>query len=727
MASSITQDTKISIDTGDLGTKIDSLKGAITQAINGINTSVGNKQSNFENALTRAVEHSIQVSSTRLNQFFETSVNRASKEVIQYETIINGMLTRIEKSNIVKKSSNHAINFEQQRMDAHSSQSQLIADQKKAFTDFKDALKQVASRLLTVSMMYDKMDQMQDMHNLAQLTHTDVGNVAYFKAMGQLSSKVDPAYLEDLYTKMNGLYGQRNSKEFADNPLLKELSKLKGQEHLVENLKKETNPDRFATMLIQAMAQGNKENADVFAKAIKEQFGDDAAVFTFLTDLRIKLESIETVAKARKDPSNIDPNNISLQADNIAQGMSKNAQPVLKAGFKRSQEQLQKDKTDMASTAQSAPALNAWNNFFEHFMRAHPEISKTIESFGALGSAFDDIIKEIVPIAGGALALRGGITAISTSARVLAPALIAVAPEIALFIAALGAAAAAGYALAYAVDKTYDFFVETPEQKKKREEHEQQHAQDELKANAPYIPTVDQNMNGQRLVYDDSYKEYKYIDPKTGKEAFMGKKLPEVKHAHDELIANEDKVKDIEKQMGVKIVMMPRSRGLFSNSGTIDFVVLDQEGNQLANLGRKLNASEGQIAAQILSSRQYSNTLNNRKKGNLEPILETKNQRESPVFMKQSIKDQPFNSPLSMDISKIKEQVSTSMQLSRQLLNTPNTMQQRFNFYFTLPQTNSGKIEHSFDHNSVVSRKGGGPLSNVDKAFPNLGAKGIPI
>lgn len=54
---------------------------------------------------------------------------------------------------------------------------------------------------MTVSMIYDKTDQMQNMHNLAQFTHINVENVAYFKVMGQLSSKVDLAYLEDTYNK----------------------------------------------------------------------------------------------------------------------------------------------------------------------------------------------------------------------------------------------------------------------------------------------------------------------------------------------------------------------------------------------------------------------------------------------------------------------------------------------------------------------------------------------
>ncbi|MDI2113867.1 macro domain-containing protein [Commensalibacter nepenthis] len=100
MASSTTQDTKISIDTGDLGTKIDSLKSAITQAINGINTSVSGKQSNFENALTRAVEHSIQVSSTKLNQFFEASVSKVNKVYGQESVsvpIFGSGITRIKE------------------------------------------------------------------------------------------------------------------------------------------------------------------------------------------------------------------------------------------------------------------------------------------------------------------------------------------------------------------------------------------------------------------------------------------------------------------------------------------------------------------------------------------------------------------------------------------------------------------------------------------------------
>jgi len=681
------------------------------------------------------------VSSTRLNQFFETSVSKASKEVIQYETIINGMLTRIEKSNIVKESSNHAINFEQQRMDAHSSQSQLIADQKKAFVDFKDALKQVASRLLTVSMMYDKMDQMQNMHNLAQSTHTDVGNVAYFKAMGQLSSKVDPVYLEDLYTKMNGLYGQRNSKEFADNNLLKELSKLKGQEHLIENLRKETDPDRFATMLIQSMAQGNKENAGVFAEAIKKQFGDDAAVFAFLTDLRIKLENIETVAKARKDPSNIDPNNISLQADNIAQGVSKNAQPVLNAGFNRSKEQLQKDKTDMASTAQSAPALNAWNNFFEYVMRAHPEISKTFESIGALGSALDDIVGVAKPIVGGFLAMRVSTmaftlstTSLSSLAEGMSARFAAAIPGIRLVatrLTAFGtillslweAAKTAASTTTDGVNGMYGSIAapraQTPEEAAETKARQEKIKQEDWNRNAPYMSLVNQNMMGQKMVFDSKNNEYQYMDTKTGKIANMGGVgggLDEIKHASDEWEANAKKRKEYEEKTGTKIMMAPKDRGWFHKQGSIEFVAVDADGNQVANFGRKLKIPKSDMVDKTAkwSYKRYP------QQGSLSTVSQAYPPPPMSEAVKSSIKDQSVNQGLSMDMNKIKEQMSTSMQLSRQLLNTPSTMQQRFNFYFTLPQNNSGKLEHSFDNNAPISRRGNGSVVSLDRKFPQI-------
>lgn len=704
----------IKIDTSDLNNTILTFKNAVTDALKGFNSVSDQKTSNFEGALQKVISRSIDISSKRLREFHESSLKTMNGEVLKYEKIINGTLTQIEKSKFVQHIESKGVQFEEQDKKIRNSQNQLITDQKRAFIDFKDALKQISNRLLTVSGMFDKADQLQDRKNYADDINLPFKEFSTLLKMGNVSHGVEEPYMRDAIKNIVKLFYSRHEKDFDQNELIQALSKLPGQEHLVEELKKisDKDPMAFIKLMMQAMSQGAKD--EKVNQGIDNNISTNYGAKMFFKDMGV----------FQTDPSGF---NLYKWALGQATIEDNNLDANLNVSSKNTIKKEEHEVTKTASTAQSAPALNAWNDFWAYVMEKYPDMSKTFLSIGALGSSLDDIIKEIVPIAGGALALRGGMTAISTSARVLAPALIAVAPEIALFIAALGAAAAAGYALAYAVDKTYDFFVETPEQKKKREEHEQQHAQDELKANAPYIPTVDQNMNGQRLVYDDYYKEYKYIDPKTGKEAFMGKKLPEVKHAHDELIANEDKVKDIEKQMGVKIVMMPRSRGLFSNSGTIDFVALDQEGNQLANLGRKLNASEGQIAAQILSSRQYSNTLNNRKKGNLEPILETKNQRESPVFMKQPIKDQSFNSPLSMDISKIKEQVSTSMQLSRQLLNTPNTMQQRFNFYFTLPQTNSGKIEHSFDHNSVVSRKGGSPLSNVDKAFPNFGAKGIPI
>ncbi|CAI3960653.1 hypothetical protein [Commensalibacter communis] len=636
-------------------------------------------------------------------------------EVQKYEKIINETLVKIEKSKFVTETEKKGKEFEEYDKKVRDSQSQLIADQKHAFIDFKDALKQVSNRLLTVSGMFDKADQLQDRQNFADSTGTPFEHLNNFVEMGIISKKADETYLRDAYGKMAGLFKQRGAKEFDQDKLIQALSQQKGQEHLIEELKLAKDMTAFIKLLIQAMAQGknDKKINDLIGKEISSDYGTQAVI----TDAGVLqyLPKAQEVTKQTKDAK----------------------ARVFEVGRNNRAKQEQLGATQAASTAQSAPILNAWNNFFEHFMQQHPEFSKTLLSFGALGSALDDIYGAIKPIVGAALTMRLSMMAFSLSTTSLSGLMSGGLSAIALALTrftAFGSILALLYESAKTAANTTTDGVngmygsiavpraETPEEVAKSKEKIEKDKQQDWERNAPYMSLVNQNMKDQKLVLNKEWNEYQYVNTKTGKVANMGMVgygLDEVKHASDEWQANAQKRQEFQEKTGTKLIMVPKDRGLFHKRGSIEVVAIDANGNQVANFNRKLNMPIQDMINKLPTN--YKHYLNTESRL---PTIDANVVRSSPVFSKTLTKDQPFNQGLSIDMSKIKEQMSTSLQLSKQLLNTPNTMQQRFNFYFTLPQTNSGKIEHSFDHNSVVSRKGGSPISNVDKAFPNFGGKG---
>jgi len=649
-------------------------------------------------------------------------------EVLRYQKIINGTLTNIEKSKFVTQTEKKGTQFEDHDIKLRASQSQLIAEQKKAFVDFKDALKQVSSRLLTVSGMFDKTGQLQDRQNFADSTGLSFEHLNNFIELGIISKKADEVYLRDAYGKMADLFKQRATQDFDKNELIQKLSHQKGQEKLIEELKKATDMTTFIKLLIQAMSQGkdDKNIKDLIKKNITNDYGTNAVLTggpSVLQYLPVAKDITDQVVSVKDS--------------------------VLGVGRNDRSKTEKLGATQIASTAQSAPVLNAWNNFFEHFMRAHPEISKTFLSVGALGSALDDIVDVAKPIISAFLAMRLSTMAFTLStttltslSEMMSVRFAAAIPGIALVATRLTAFGAI-LALLYEAAKTatsnttdgvngmYGSIVapraETSQEANESKKHVEQKKQEDWNKNAPYMPLIEQNMPDQKLVLNKETNEYQYINTKTGKVANMGMiggGLDETKHAYDEWKASEKLRKEYEAKTGNKIIMVPKDRGWFSKYGSINFVAIDADGNKVKNYGRKPKIPKEDMVdlTQKVSHKNLS------QQGSLSTVSQAYPPPSTSETVRSLVKKDPsVNQGLSMDMNKIKEQMSTSMQLSRQLLNTPSTMQQRFNFYFTLPQNSSGRIEHSFDNNSVVSRKGGGSLSSVDKAFPNFGAKGTAI
>jgi len=714
----------IKIDTHKLELIIVAFQNAVTDSLKLLGNASYKNYNNFEGALKQIVKQSINVSSTQLREFHETSLKKMNQEVIKYETIINGHLTRIEHSKlgVQTEQSGHAVEEKQQQ---HSeSKKQLIAEQRKAFTDFKDALKLVANRLLTVSGMFDKADDLQDRKNYSDYIGMSFVDLSTLISMGKVNNGVNEVYMRDASKNMMQLYNNRNQKDFVDNDLIKSLSKLKGQEHLAEDLKKAANPMVFIQRLMEAISK-NKDDKEV-KKGIESNITTDYSTIAFL----------QSSGLFHQDNKGF---NLFDWAKGNAEIVTNNLTDNLNVSANNSRKKEDHDATKVASIGQSAPVLNTWNNSWSHIMEQYPEISKTFLSIGALGSALDDIVSVAKPLIGGLVAMKLSTMAFSLSTTSLsklmgnigirlAPLALEALPFAVPVITSYMASTTAVKNTAHNVNGQLGGGVVVPnaltdnekeEWRRKREER----IQKDYKEHAQDIAMVEQNMNGQKLSFDNNLNEYVYTDSKTNKITRMGMNLPAVGVASDEMRANTDKIQQYQQKTGTKIIMRPKAGGMFS-APSIEFVAIDADGNTVANFGRKLKMPQ-QDMVDLTQKGPYKRL---QKQGSLSTVAQVYPPPSTPETVRSLVKKDPsVNQGLSMDMNKIKEQMSTSMQLSRQLLNTPSTMQQRFNFYFTLPQNSSGRIEHSFDNNSVVSRKGGGSIANVDKAFPNFGAKGTAI
>jgi len=644
-----TNGTTIKVDTHDLDLTIDSLKRAVTEAIKGINTSANDKQSGFETALQKLVERSLEVSSNALRTFHQRSLITMNGEVLKYQKIINGTLTNIERSKLVTQTEKYGIDHEERDKKVRESQNQLITEQKQAFTDFKSALKEVASRLLTVSGMFETANELQDRKNHADFIHSPFKDLSTFITLGKTVKGAEETYLRDAYDKMFELFQQRHTKDFDKNELIKLLSQQKGQERLVGMLKAADDPMTFIKLLMQAMSQG-KDNSNI-SERVKKDITKDDATYTVLTDQK----TLDLLSWAKDNASIIDSA----------------APSVFNAGVNNRKRQADNAATKAAATDQSAPILNAINQLLSRAMEQFPDTSKTVYSLAALGSALDDTAKTAVQlgsalflfkgvkngfkfmpeaVGGGQLAARLGRLAFGLARN----------PYVLAAAASYGSGTLAGY-----------LTDDTPEEKQKKAAAERKHSYDEIAANAPYIPIVDQNMNGYHLSFDSKAREYKYFNPETGKEAFMGRKLPEIKHAHDEWVANAPKRQEFQDQTGTKLIMRPRGRGL-SNSGTIEYIVVDADGNEIANLGRKLNMSKKDMVNKLPAN--YSHYRKQVPESRL-PTIDVSAVRSSPVFSKNIANNKP-NIPSNI------EQIRNQNQLKSQVLNQSSSVKndQHFNF-----------------------------------------------
>jgi len=665
--------TTIKVDTHDLELTIDSLKNAVTGAIKGINTSANDKQSGFEAALQKLVVHSLEVSSRGLREFHQSSLTTMSGEVLKYEKIINGTLTKIEQSKLVAQTEKHGVDFEERDKKVRESQNQLISEQKQAFTDFKSALKQVANRLLTVSGMFDTAKELQDRKNYADYIHSPFKDLSTFITLGQTSHDVDEVYLRDAYQNMMKLFEQRHTKDFDKNELIHALSKQPGQEHLIEELKKisDNDPMVFIKLLMQAMSQG-KNNKEI-DKGIQNNITNDYGTSVFLKDggiFQTDKNGFNLYDWAKGNASIIDNSldkNLGVNTNNS----------IKKADY---------DATKAASVDQSAPVLNAWNNLLSRAMEQFPDTSKTVLSLAALGSALDDTAKTALQLGGGLLAFKGslkglGLVSEAVTGSGLAAGAAGLTPYAIPVVAGYMAATAAVNNTADNVNGALGAGVVAPRgqtsaEKTEWEKNREQRIQDDLKRNSPYMPTVTQNMNGQALVFDRKENEYKFVDPKTHKETWMGMNSPDIKHAHDEWVANAQKRQEFQDQTGTQIIMRPRGRGLLSSSGTIEYIAVDADGNEVANFGRKLNMSQKNMVNKLPAN--YSHYQKQVPESRL-PTIDVSAVRSSPVFSKNIANNKP-NIPNNI------EQIKNQNQLKSQVLNQSSSVKndQHFNFNINL-------------------------------------------
>jgi len=70
---------------------------------------------------------------------------------------------------------------------------------------------------------------------------------------------------------------------------------------------------------------------------------------------------------------------------------------------------------------------------------------------------------------------------------------------------------------------------------------------------------------------------------------------------------------------------------------------------------------------------------------------------------------------------------NSNLLLAKQLLNTPNIMQQRLNINIALTQNGIGKTEYSVEKNISIPRKGNGSPVVIDHAFPQWGASAFKV
>jgi len=654
-----TNGTTIKVDTHDLELTIDSLKSAVTEAIKGINTSANNKQSGFETALQNLVERSLEVSSNGLRAFHQKSLTTMNGEVLKYQKIINGTLTNIERSKLVTQTEEHGIDFERRNKTVRESQNQLISEQKQAFTDFKTALKQVASRLLTVSGMFNTANELQDRKNHADFINSPFKDLSTFITLGKTVKGAEETYLRDAYDKMFELFQQRHTKDFDKNELIKLLAQQKGQERLVSNLKAADDPMTFIKLFMQAMSQG-KDNSNI-SDRIQKDITKDNATYTVLTDKEV----LKYLPWAEQNASHV---NQSLPG-------------VLGAGVNNNIRKADDAATKAAATDQSAPVLNTWNNLLSHVMEQFPDTSKTVYSLAALGSALDDTAKTAVQLGGGLLLFKGSLKGLglipeAAAGSGLAARAAGLTPYAVPVVASYLAATTAANTTAKNVNGTLGGVVApkalTDAEKTEWEKNREQRIEEDSKRNAPYMPTVTQNMNGQALVFDRKANEYKFVDPKTHKETWMGIHSPNMKHAYDEWVANSQKRQEFQDQTGTKIIMRPRGRGLLSSSGTIEYIVVDADGKEVANFGNKLNLSKKDMVNKV--STYYNHNQKQIPESRL-PIIDVSTARSSPVFSKNIANNKP-NIPSNID------QIRNQNQIKSQVLNQSSSVKndQHFNF-----------------------------------------------
>lgn len=656
-----TNGTTIKVDTHDLELTIDSLKSAVTEAIKGINTSANDKQSGFETALQNLVERSLEVSSNGLRAFHQKSLTTMNGEVLKYQKIINGTLTNIERSKLVTQTEEHGIDFERRNKTVRESQNQLISEQKQAFTDFKTALKQVASRLLTVSGMFNTANELQDRKNHADFINSPFKDLSAFITLGKTVKGAEETYLRDAYDKMFELFQQRHTKDFDQNKLLQALAKQPGQEYLIENLKKisDKDPMVFIEMLMKAMSQG-KDNSNISGH-IKKNITNNDATYTVLTDKGV----LKYLPWARNN-ANINTN--SLEAD-------------LDVGINNNIRKADDAATKTAAVDQSAFALNAINQLLSRAMEQFPDTSKTVYSLAALGSALADTAKTAVQLGGGLLLFKGllkglGLIPEAAAGSGLAARAAGLTPYAVPVVASYLAATTAANTTAKNVNGTLGGVVApkalTDAEKTEWEKNREQRIEEDSKRNAPYMPTVTQNMNGQALVFDRKANEYKFVDPKTHKETWMGMHSPNMKHAYDEWVANSQKRQEFQDQTGTKLMMRPRGRGLLSSSGTIEYIVVDADGKEVANFGNKLNLSKKDMVNKV--STYYNRDRKQISESRL-PIIDVSTARSSPVFSKNIANNKP-NIPSNID------QIRNQNQIKSQVLNQSSSVKndQHFNF-----------------------------------------------